>query len=328
MTARQVEARLAHDAPRARDQWGWNWSVVKQALEHLFWAGQVTSAGRNTQFERRYAVPERVLPREVVDAPALTEAAVVPRAGRDRRPGPRHRHRAGPARLLPARARRTPARRSPRSSRKASCTPVTVRGWSRAAYLHRDARIPRRVARPGTAQPVRLPGLAAGADRAPVRDGVPAGDLRTGASCGCTATTSCRSCSATPLVARVDLKADRAAAGGEGDAAGPRRRTPSPRHRRRPAAELGRGARRRWPAGSGSARWSSCPAAATWRRPGRCAAEPRSPPRSARPGQSGRDLAGQQVVAHQVVVARRRARGRPARSTPTSRKPAADGHPL
>ena len=75
MTARQVEARLAHDAPRARDQWGWNWSVVKQALEHLFWAGQVTSAGRNTQFERRYAVPERVFPREVLDAPPLTEAA-------------------------------------------------------------------------------------------------------------------------------------------------------------------------------------------------------------------------------------------------------------
>jgi outer membrane cobalamin receptor len=41
---RQVEARLAHDAPRARDQWGWNWSIVKQALEHLFWSGQVTSA--------------------------------------------------------------------------------------------------------------------------------------------------------------------------------------------------------------------------------------------------------------------------------------------
>ena len=40
--------------------------MVKQALEHLFWAGQVTSAGRNTQFERRYAAPDRVFPADVL----------------------------------------------------------------------------------------------------------------------------------------------------------------------------------------------------------------------------------------------------------------------
>ena len=65
MTAGQVEAALAHDVPRDKVDWGWNWSEVKRALEFLFYAGEISSAGRTTSFERRYAVPERVLPREV-----------------------------------------------------------------------------------------------------------------------------------------------------------------------------------------------------------------------------------------------------------------------
>src|SRR6478735_2873228 len=55
MTAREVEAALEHDQPRRKDHWGCNWSEVKQALEYLFWAGRISSAGRTTQFERRYA---------------------------------------------------------------------------------------------------------------------------------------------------------------------------------------------------------------------------------------------------------------------------------
>ena len=62
LTSRQVEAALAHDVPRAREQWGWNWSAVKRALEWLFWSGQIASAGRSTQFERRYAALARVAP--------------------------------------------------------------------------------------------------------------------------------------------------------------------------------------------------------------------------------------------------------------------------
>src|SRR5690606_3873666 len=44
-TASAIERALEHDRPRAREHWGWNWSLVKQALEHLFWTGEVTSAG-------------------------------------------------------------------------------------------------------------------------------------------------------------------------------------------------------------------------------------------------------------------------------------------
>lgn len=36
MTSREVEAALQHDVPRGREHWGWNWSLVKNALEHLF----------------------------------------------------------------------------------------------------------------------------------------------------------------------------------------------------------------------------------------------------------------------------------------------------
>ncbi|WP_134772687.1 winged helix-turn-helix domain-containing protein [Ornithinimicrobium flavum] len=75
LTARQVEAHLPHGAARDREDWGWNWSAVKQCLEYLFWAGLVTSAGRTAQFERRYAVPAQVLPPEVVArAPGTPEA--------------------------------------------------------------------------------------------------------------------------------------------------------------------------------------------------------------------------------------------------------------
>lgn len=75
LTAREVEAHLPHGADKGREHWGWNWSAVKGCLEHLFRTGQLTSAGRTAQFERRYAVPEQVLPPEVLArAPGSPEA--------------------------------------------------------------------------------------------------------------------------------------------------------------------------------------------------------------------------------------------------------------
>ena len=46
----------------------WSWSEEKTALEYLFFSGRVCAA-RRVNFERLYDLPERVLPRHVLDAP-------------------------------------------------------------------------------------------------------------------------------------------------------------------------------------------------------------------------------------------------------------------
>lgn len=79
LTARQLERSVETDA-RTTGHWGWNWSDVKRVLEDLFVEGTVTSAGRTSQFERRYALAHRVLPAAAVVAdqglPSTEEAAV------------------------------------------------------------------------------------------------------------------------------------------------------------------------------------------------------------------------------------------------------------
>ncbi len=144
VTAGEIERALAHDAPRAREHWGWNWSLVKQALEHLFWAGEVTSAGRTPQFERRYDLPERVLPhdalvaRDVSDEEAFVELIrIAARAcGVASEPSLRDYFRLRPADARPALRALVEA---------GDLLPVRVGGSARPAYLHRDARVPRRV---------------------------------------------------------------------------------------------------------------------------------------------------------------------------------------
>ena len=50
----------------------WSWKPAKGALEHLFAAGELAIAGRNG-FQRVYDLPERVIPREYLDAPTPSE---------------------------------------------------------------------------------------------------------------------------------------------------------------------------------------------------------------------------------------------------------------
>ena len=67
-------SQLAEERPRRAGPW-WDWSDSKRAIEWLFWSGQVTSA-RRRNFERLYDLPERVLPPKVLAAatPSIEEA--------------------------------------------------------------------------------------------------------------------------------------------------------------------------------------------------------------------------------------------------------------
>ncbi len=60
------------DGGRSTGSW-WGWSDGKRALEWLFWAGQVTTAARRG-FARLYDVPERVLPSAILDLPTPAPA--------------------------------------------------------------------------------------------------------------------------------------------------------------------------------------------------------------------------------------------------------------
>lgn len=74
VTTRELEQHhLSHSEERRRDNWGWNWSSAKQVLEHQFSAGVLSSAGRNSQFERRYDLTERVLGREIEALPEVDQ---------------------------------------------------------------------------------------------------------------------------------------------------------------------------------------------------------------------------------------------------------------
>ncbi len=149
LTSREVEAALAHDLPRSKEHWGWNWSVVKSALEHLFWAGQISSAGRTSQFERRYAGLARVAPVEVrrqwVDPgvrPAEEDAFVelVRIAARA--------HGVGTELCLRDYFRLKGVQVRPAIDRLVAdgeLVPVDVEGWHRPAWLHTAAKLPRRV---------------------------------------------------------------------------------------------------------------------------------------------------------------------------------------
>jgi uncharacterized protein len=50
----------------------WSWSEEKTALEYLFFSGRVCAA-RRVNFERLYDLPERVLPRQVLEAPTPSQ---------------------------------------------------------------------------------------------------------------------------------------------------------------------------------------------------------------------------------------------------------------
>jgi uncharacterized protein YcaQ len=51
----------------------WNWKPAKQVLESLWNSGEIVIAGRVSGFQRLYDLAERVIPREILDAPVPDE---------------------------------------------------------------------------------------------------------------------------------------------------------------------------------------------------------------------------------------------------------------
>lgn len=78
-----VVARLRDEGPlvasdlelrdRPKGQW-WDWDDGKYALEHLFRTGEVSAYRRPNDFARLYDLSERIIPADVLAAPALSEA--------------------------------------------------------------------------------------------------------------------------------------------------------------------------------------------------------------------------------------------------------------
>jgi uncharacterized protein YcaQ len=149
VTARDLEAEFS-SGPRTREHWGWNWSEARKVLDFLYMVGDVAIAGRNDQFEVRYDLPERVLPAHVLAAPtpSIEEAnrELVRRAARS--------HGVGTAQCLADYFRMRLQPGAGVTGAKAAIAdlveagellPVTIEGWRRPAYLHRDAARPRAV---------------------------------------------------------------------------------------------------------------------------------------------------------------------------------------
>ena len=121
----------------------WGWSPGKRAVEYLFWSGEVT-ATRGPNFERRYDLPERVLPAAVLAEPTPKRAdahrsllAVAARA-----------HGVGTAADLADYFRlKVPECRPALAElvEDGTLVEVAVEGWRESAYLHGAASKPRRV---------------------------------------------------------------------------------------------------------------------------------------------------------------------------------------
>jgi len=135
---------VAADEKRGGDEWGWNWTDAKTALEYLFYAGRITTSTRRN-FERLYDLPERVLPAEVLALPTPDEET----AQRELLMLAARHHGVGTLGDLADYYRlRNPTAR-PRLAELVEAgrlEQVEVRGWPQPAYAVPDVAIPRRTA--------------------------------------------------------------------------------------------------------------------------------------------------------------------------------------
>jgi uncharacterized protein YcaQ len=160
-------SELSDRGTRAKGWWGWAGSANGKAiLEHLYDAGLLAIAGRRG-FERRYDLAERVIPRSALEAPVppkeeamkqlicLAAQACGVGTGNDlidyfNVDGWHDRLRPGPVWdwIGDGRPRRTKSmvrRLLVELAEEGRLLPVRVEGWKEAAYLHPQARVPRRI---------------------------------------------------------------------------------------------------------------------------------------------------------------------------------------
>ncbi len=139
-------SEIEHDANTRTGPW-WGWSAVKRALEYLFLFGEVAIAGR-TRFQRRYALVEDVLDASILERSVSTEDSVRELIRRSAVA-----HGIGTAKDFADyyRIKVAPATAAIRDLEEAGeLIPVRVPGWESAgrpaaAWMHRDARRPRRI---------------------------------------------------------------------------------------------------------------------------------------------------------------------------------------
>jgi uncharacterized protein YcaQ len=136
-----LERELGDGARRGPGSW-WNRTDTKRICEWLFGIGELTT-GTRRGFERLYDLPERVLPADVLGRRVSADEAARELIGR-----------AGAALGVATEPDlRDYYRLRPECSRQAVAElvdvgvlePVLVEGWRAPAYLHREARTPRRI---------------------------------------------------------------------------------------------------------------------------------------------------------------------------------------
>ncbi|MFJ3407464.1 winged helix-turn-helix domain-containing protein [Promicromonospora sp. NPDC090134] len=145
LSASQIHDRFVSEGRSVRRKRGtwWDWSTEKRVVEHLFFTGEVVSAGRNAQFERLYDLPERVLPPSaLVEVPELEAKKTLLELGA-RAQG------IGDARSIKDYYRlKGPVadRALAELAEDGVLLPARVAGGSEKWFLHRDAARPRRAA--------------------------------------------------------------------------------------------------------------------------------------------------------------------------------------
>jgi len=148
-----VKRRIETDGPIAsgdlgervgkKGQW-WDWDDGKVALEYLFWSGEVTATRRAADFARIYDLTERIVPAHVLARPTPTEndarkqllmlAAQHHGVATFTDLTDYHRQKNAPCKPL-----------IDELVEDGALQVVQVEGWTKPAYLHPEAKLPRRI---------------------------------------------------------------------------------------------------------------------------------------------------------------------------------------